>query len=61
MPKLKDILQQQQKKNFVGRQKELDFFTSLLKLENGKVKSGKLIWDLAGVLRQMGLLPQIPQ
>ena len=34
---------------------------SLLKLENGKVKHGKLIWDLAGVLRQMGLLPQMPQ
>src|SRR5450432_3774116 len=31
MPKLKDILQQQRKKNFVGRQKEIDFFTSLLK------------------------------
>ncbi len=34
---------------------------SMLKMENGKVKSGKLIWDLAGVLRQMGLLPQMPQ
>jgi steroid delta-isomerase-like uncharacterized protein len=34
---------------------------SMLKLENGKVKHGKLIWDLAGVLRQMGLLPQMPQ
>jgi ATPase family associated with various cellular activities (AAA) len=31
MARLKDILQQQRKKNFVGRQKELDFFTNLLK------------------------------
>ena len=31
MPRLRDILQQQRKKNFVGRQKELEFFTSLLK------------------------------
>jgi ABC-type transport system involved in cytochrome c biogenesis ATPase subunit len=30
MGKLKDILQQQRKKNFVGRQKELNFFQSLL-------------------------------
>jgi steroid delta-isomerase-like uncharacterized protein len=32
---------------------------SLLKLENGKVKKGKIIWDFAGVLRQLGLLPQM--
>jgi hypothetical protein len=31
MPRLKDILQQQRKKNFVGRQKELAFFENLLK------------------------------
>jgi energy-coupling factor transporter ATP-binding protein EcfA2 len=31
MARLKDILQQQRKKNFVGRQKELDFFSDLLK------------------------------
>jgi hypothetical protein len=31
MARLKDILQQQRKKNFVGRQKELDFFSNLLK------------------------------
>jgi hypothetical protein len=30
MAKLKDILQKQRKKNFVGRKKELDFFSSLL-------------------------------
>lgn len=30
MTRLKDILQQQRKKNFVGRQKELSFFESLL-------------------------------
>lgn len=30
MPKLKDILQQQRKKNFVGRQPELDYFSDLL-------------------------------
>jgi hypothetical protein len=29
--KLKDILQQQRKKNFVGRQKETSFFEQLLK------------------------------
>lgn len=32
---------------------------SILKLENGKVKEGKIMWDLAGVLRQLGLLPQM--
>lgn len=31
MAQLKDILQQQRKKNFVGRQKELEFFSNLLK------------------------------
>ncbi len=31
MGKLKDILQQQRKKNFVGRQKEISFFEELLK------------------------------
>lgn len=31
MGRLKDILQQQRKKNFVGRQKEISFFESLLK------------------------------
>lgn len=33
MAKLKDILQQQRKKNFVGRQKETSFFEQLLKEE----------------------------
>jgi hypothetical protein len=33
MAKLKDILQQQRKKNFVGRQNEMSFFSSLLKKE----------------------------
>jgi steroid delta-isomerase-like uncharacterized protein len=32
---------------------------SLLKIENGKIKEGKLFWDLAGVLRQIGLLPSL--
>jgi predicted AAA+ superfamily ATPase len=31
--RLKDILQQQRKKNFVGRQKETSFFEQLLKEE----------------------------
>lgn len=31
MPRLRDILQEQRKKNFVGRKKELEFFASLLK------------------------------
>ncbi len=31
MARLKDILQQQRKKNFVGRQKELEFFTKAIK------------------------------
>jgi len=33
---------------------------SILKIENGKIKEGKLFWDLAGVLRQIVLLPQMP-
>ncbi|HMG67225.1 MAG TPA: ester cyclase [Chitinophagaceae bacterium] len=33
---------------------------SLLKIEHGKIKEGKLFWDLAGVLRQIGLLPSLP-
>jgi len=33
---------------------------SILKTENGKISEGKLFWDLAGVLRQIGLLPQMP-
>ena len=33
---------------------------SILKMENGKIKEGKLFWDLAGVLRQIGLLPSLP-
>jgi steroid delta-isomerase-like uncharacterized protein len=33
---------------------------SILKIENGKIREGKLFWDLAGVLRQIGLLPQMP-
>jgi steroid delta-isomerase-like uncharacterized protein len=32
---------------------------SILTLENGKIKHGQVMWDLAGVLRQIGLLPQI--
>lgn len=32
---------------------------SILQLENGKIKYGQVMWDLAGVLRQIGLLPQI--
>jgi steroid delta-isomerase-like uncharacterized protein len=33
---------------------------SFLKIEKGKIKEGKLFWDLADVLRQIGLLPQMP-
>ncbi len=33
---------------------------SFLKIENGRIKEGKLFWDLAGVLRQIGLLPSLP-
>ena len=32
---------------------------SILQLENGKITHGVVMWDLAGVLRQIGLLPQI--
>lgn len=32
---------------------------SILHLENGKVVRGQVMWDLAGVLRQIGLLPEI--
>jgi steroid delta-isomerase-like uncharacterized protein len=32
---------------------------SVLHLENGKVIRGQVMWDLAGVLRQIGLLPEI--
>ncbi len=32
---------------------------SILKFENDKIKHGQVMWDLAGVLRQIGLLPQI--
>jgi steroid delta-isomerase-like uncharacterized protein len=31
---------------------------SILELKNGKVVRGQVLWDLAGVLRQIGLLPQ---
>ena len=37
MARLKDILQQQRKKNFVGRQKELDFFKDLIRSRNPSV------------------------
>ena len=37
MAKLKDILQQQRKKNFVGRQKETSFFEQLLKEQEPSV------------------------
>jgi len=33
---------------------------SFLRIENGKITEGKLFWDLAGVLRQIGLLPSLP-
>jgi steroid delta-isomerase-like uncharacterized protein len=32
---------------------------SILTLENGKITHGHVMWDLAGVLRQIGLLPSI--
>jgi steroid delta-isomerase-like uncharacterized protein len=32
---------------------------SFISLENGKIKHGQIMWDLAGVLRQIGLLPEI--
>ena len=33
---------------------------SFLRIEDGKIREGKLFWDLAGVLRQIGLLPGLP-
>lgn len=33
---------------------------SIVKIENGKIKEGKLFWELASVLRQIGLLPSLP-
>lgn len=33
---------------------------SMTRIKDGKITEGKLIWDLAGVLRQLGLLPQMP-
>jgi steroid delta-isomerase-like uncharacterized protein len=32
---------------------------SILHLEGGKIKSGQVMWDMSGVLRQIGLLPEI--
>jgi steroid delta-isomerase-like uncharacterized protein len=32
---------------------------SILTIENDKIKHGQVMWDLAGVLRQIGLLPSI--
>lgn len=32
---------------------------SILQLENDKIRYGRVLWDMAGVLRQIGLLPQI--
>jgi steroid delta-isomerase-like uncharacterized protein len=32
---------------------------SILTLKDGKFIKGKVIWDMAGLLRQIGLLPQI--
>jgi AAA ATPase domain len=37
MARLKDILQQQRKKNFVGRQRELEFFSNLLKEQRSSI------------------------
>lgn len=31
---------------------------SILELKDGKIIHGQVLWDLAGVLRQIGLLPQ---
>lgn len=33
--------------------------TSLLTIEDGKVRRGLRIWDLAGLLRAIGLLPEL--
>jgi steroid delta-isomerase-like uncharacterized protein len=32
---------------------------SILTFKKGKIQHGQVMWDLAGVLRQIGLLPQI--
>jgi hypothetical protein len=32
---------------------------SLLTLEDGKIKCGLYIWDVAGLLRSIGLLPEL--
>jgi steroid delta-isomerase-like uncharacterized protein len=32
---------------------------SVMRLENGQVKSARRIWDLAGMLRTFGLLPEL--
>ena len=32
---------------------------SILQFEGDKIKHGRVMWDLAGVLRQIGLLPQV--
>lgn len=32
---------------------------SILQFEGDKIRHGQVMWDLAGVLRQIGLLPQI--
>lgn len=32
---------------------------SILEFEDGKIKNTQVMWDLAGLLRQIGLLPQI--
>ncbi len=32
---------------------------SILRLENGKIIHGQVMWDMSGVLRQIGLLPEI--
>ena len=34
---------------------------SILTFEKGKIIHGQVMWDLAGVLRQIGLLPEISQ
>ena len=33
--------------------------TSILRLENGKVCRARYIWDVAGILRSIGLLPDL--
>lgn len=34
---------------------------SILRFENGKIKHNQVMWDMSGVLRQIGLLPEISQ